>query len=712
MALIGTLRTKMTKWVVGFIMVALAAFIVGSDLIGSGPNALIGGQDTSVGSIAGNTISNKEFMDAVQERETNYLLSFGRQPGDREMPTLRQQAWDILLLRNAIQPQYEKVGVRVTNDEVWDMIQGKNVDENIKNSFRDSAGNFDSRRVVEYINNFNSPAPVEPQARAMWEESRYRWNTFQKELAAGRERMKYENLLVKTTYVTDAEAERDYHNQNDVAEVAYLYVPFYAVSDSQITVSDNDLKAYYTRNKKRYKTEESRSLSYVLYPITPSPADSAAVREELTRLAAELKTTADDSVFAINNSDNPSNAFSKYNKGNLPASISPEELQPGFVKGPFLDGDTYKVMKVVKVGKDTIYSARASHILIRWDSETDEAKKTARDKARKILNEIKAGASFAEKAREHGTDGTASKGGDLGWFQSGMMVKPFEKAVFDARKTGLLGDVVETQFGYHLIDVTAVKDNTTYSIASIERTITESDETRNEAFRKADAFATDLSGVDEFKEKAKQEGLNVYEANDLLPTERRMNNLNDARVTISWAFREGKAGKVSPVNEIEGNYVIAVVTNELEEGAKPFEKVKEEIRPIVKNEKIGEYLVKQLSGKTGTLEEIARSFGADAKVGTSSDLKINASSMPTIGFDPIAIGGAFSVAAGKRTAPIIGETGVSIFEMKNLTPAPAIGDYTMFKNQLKQGLDGRVGYYITEAVREGANIKDKRYRMY
>ncbi|MFN8691740.1 MAG: SurA N-terminal domain-containing protein, partial [Cyclobacteriaceae bacterium] len=124
MALIGTLRTKMTKWVVGFIMVALAAFIVGSDLIGSGPNALIGGQDTSVGSIAGNTISNKEFMDAVQERETNYLLSFGRQPGDREMPTLRQQAWDILLLRNAIQPQYEKVGVRVTNDEVWDMIQG------------------------------------------------------------------------------------------------------------------------------------------------------------------------------------------------------------------------------------------------------------------------------------------------------------------------------------------------------------------------------------------------------------------------------------------------------------------------------------------------------------------------------------------------------------------------------------------------------------
>jgi peptidyl-prolyl cis-trans isomerase D len=191
-----------------------------------------------------------------------------------------------------------------------------------------------------------------------------------------------------------------------------------------------------------------------------------------------------------------------------------------------------------------------------------------------------------------------------------------------------------------------------------------------------------------------------------------MNNLTDARVAISWAFREGKVGKVSTVYEIESNYVVAVVTNELEEGPKPFEKVKEEIRPLVKNEKIGEYLVKQLTGKTGTLEEIANAFGADAKVGTSSDLKINATSLPTIGFDPLAIGGAFSASAGKRTAPIVGETGVAIFEMKNLTTAPAIGDYTMFRNQLKQGLDGRVGYYITEAIREGANIKDKRYRMY
>ena len=83
-------------------------------------------------------------------------------------------------------------------------------------------------------------------------------------------------------------------------------------------------------------------------------------------------------------------------------------------------------MKVVKIGTDTTYAAKASHILIKWENETPEAKKVAKEKARKILSEIKGGARFADKALEHGTDGTRTTGGDLGWFVSGQMVKPFQ----------------------------------------------------------------------------------------------------------------------------------------------------------------------------------------------------------------------------------------------------------------------------------------------
>jgi peptidyl-prolyl cis-trans isomerase D len=72
MALIGTLRTKMTKFVVGFVAIAMMAFIVGSDLFGSGPRSIFGGSQNNIGEIAGTSISRDEYQNAVQERENNY----------------------------------------------------------------------------------------------------------------------------------------------------------------------------------------------------------------------------------------------------------------------------------------------------------------------------------------------------------------------------------------------------------------------------------------------------------------------------------------------------------------------------------------------------------------------------------------------------------------------------------------------------------------
>ncbi len=703
MALIGTLRTKMTKWVVGFVALAIVSFIL-NDLFGSGPTALFGGTDNTIGEIGGKSITLEEFQAAVQERENNYILNFGRQAGEREMISLRQQAWDLLIARHAIVPEFEKVGVKVPTDEIWDMIQGKNIDESIKSSFVDSTGGFDRNRLITYIKSLDAqPVNSEP---------RIRWNLYKKELAPSRERIKYENLLLKTNYVTNEEGEREYHTQNDVAEVKYLFVPFFGVSDSLVKISDNDLKSYYDKNKVKYKAENTRNVSYVAFPLAASSEDTTAIREEMVKLANDFKTVSEDSIFATVNTDGD-NAFTKYSISSLPDFLNnqKESLTSGMIMGPFLDGNSYKTVKIVKIGTDTIFNAKASHILIKWDNTTDEAKQTAKAKARKILAEIKAGADFGAKAREFGTDGTASRGGDLGWFPSGQMVKPFEKAVFDAKKTGILNDVVETDFGYHIISVTELKNNIAYTVATIEREITPSDDTQNEAYRKADTFAGDLSGVDDFKEKAQKENLIVVDANDLGTAERRVNNLNDARQMVTWLFRDAKIGKVSDVFDLGDNYIVAVMTGETEKGFKPLDKVKDEITPAVRNELKGKLITEKLSAQKGTLEEIAKVY-PDGSVGTSSDLKLNTNNLSTAGFDPIAVGKAFSLETGKRSSPFIGENGVLIIEMQNKTIAPAIGDYSMFKNQALQNLNNKGGLNIAEAIKEASNIEDKRYKFY
>lgn len=700
MAFIGRLREKMGAWVAVFVFVAIGLFILG-DLFSS--NSLLFNRN-DVGEIAGHTVTLEEFQQAVKEREASYILNFNRQPGEREMITLRQQAWDMLILKYAIRPQYAKVGLMVTDDEVVDMITGKNVDEAIRQSFiNQQTGEFDRAALGTYINQI--------KAMPVGSEPRVRWEIFERELRPARERIKYENLLIKSTYITTAQAELEYHMQTDVAEARYLYVPYYSISDTSITITDAELRNYYNKNKEKYRSEHTRDLKYVVFPVVPSSTDSLEVKETITRLAQELKTAENDSVFAVNNSDNLQ-AYRRYTKANLPAFIQPEQLQPGSIIGPFIDENFYKVVKVSKVGKDTAYQARASHILIRWDDTSDAAKKTAREKARKILSEIKAGADFAAMARQHGTDGTAMQGGDLGWFGKGAMVKPFENAVFSATKPGVLNDVVETEFGYHIINVTEPKDNTYYMLAIIELEITPGDATLNETLRKAELFAADLSGVKAFEERAAKEGLQVLEAKNIGVADRRIGSLGEARSIVTWLFRDAEVGKVSDAFDLTDQYVVAVMTGEIKQGFKPFDLVKEDVRPEVMKQKKATLIADKLRALSGPLDDIAKAYGKDASVYTSSNLKLNTNNVPFIGFEPVAIGKVFALENEQRSGPIAGENGVIIFELTAKTIAPAIADYSYYKNQLEQNASRLNSFNIAEAIKEAAEIVDRRYRFY
>lgn len=121
--------------------------------------------------------------------------------------------------------------------------------------------------------------------------------------------------------------------------------------------------------------------------------------------------------------------------------LTEQKLQQAFTEDATQPDEVYKT-----------YQVRASHILFTVEDEVDDAKVKAQ--AEKVLQEIKDGADFAEKAKEYGSDGTKDVGGDLGFFGKGQMVPEFETAVF-ALKPGELGpELVKTQFGYHIIKVT------------------------------------------------------------------------------------------------------------------------------------------------------------------------------------------------------------------------------------------------------------------
>lgn len=695
MAFIGTLRDKMGKWVVGFVFIAILAFVVND--VFSGNSSILNWGKNSVGSIAGHDVSNEEYQNAVEERVLSYRANNGREPGTVEMTTIRQQAWDLLIARYAIEGEYDKIGVAVTEDELLDLVQGKNVDQNIKQApiFQNQqTGQFDAALVTNYLRNLN---PQEAE----------QWKIFEKELKASRARLKYENLLIKSVYSTKHEAEQDYHLQTDVAEVKYLYVPYYT-ADTLAKPTDADFTAYYNKNRERFHTEESVSIKYVSFPVVPSAEDTLEVTQSFERDLDVLKTGTNDSIYV---STLLEGKFEKYNSGNLPAFINTDSLIEGNIIGPLLSEGNLTLAKIIAVTTDTTYAARASHILIRPVGTTDAAKAEAKVKAQQILKDLKGGADFAQKAQEFGSDGTRSQGGDLGWFSTGDMVKPFQDAVFAATKTGLLNDVVETDFGYHIISVTNVKTNKAYKIALIQRSITASDNTKYAISNSAENFKEEAKELG-FEQAAQKSGILINEAKNLLAADRRISTLGDAREIITWAFRDGSKNDISKVYELEDLVVVAMVSEKVDAGYKTLNSVKDEITPAVKNEVVASLLVKKLAPLKGTLEDIASAYGTDARVYTSSDLKLSSNNLPNVGFEPKAIGVAFSLENGQRSQPFAGETGVIIVELQNKTIAPALNSYQAYKEGLEQGLLNRNISGIADAIKEKSSIKDKRYRFY
>jgi peptidyl-prolyl cis-trans isomerase C len=111
---------------------------------------------------------------------------------------------------------------------------------------------------------------------------------------------------------------------------------------------------------------------------------------------------------------------------------------------------------------------QASHILIKVDQNADEAtRKAAKTKCEDLLKKVKAGGDFAALAKENSDCPSKEKGGDLGMFEKGKMVKPFEDAAF-AMKVGDVSDIVETQFGYHIIKLTNKQEARTDSFADVK----------------------------------------------------------------------------------------------------------------------------------------------------------------------------------------------------------------------------------------------------
>jgi peptidyl-prolyl cis-trans isomerase D len=282
------------------------------------------------------------------------------------------------------------------------------------------------------------------------------------------------------------------------------------------------------------------------------------VISKITALTAELKASTEDSVFVSKNSE-VQQPFQVYAPGDqLPVALTTNvaEFVKGETYGPFITANSSYVTYKVADQYEGTPKMRASHILFGTEGMDEAGKAAVKTQAETVLAEIKTTGNLADAARQYGQDGTAQNGGDLGWFAKADFVEPFANATYAANSKGLLPNLVETEYGFHIIEVTELPTSMYTKLAVLELELVASDLTRNEAFRNADAFVAESGNRDEFTENATEKGLRIIQANNVDATSRNLNNLTDARQVVIWAFSEAAVGEVSTVFELNDDTLL------------------------------------------------------------------------------------------------------------------------------------------------------------
>lgn len=701
MAVIGKIRQR-SGLLIAIIGIALAAFVLGDFAKSSGK------REFHVGTIDGENISIQDFNSKFEENaEATRQQRQAERLSQDELFNLRESTWNQMVQQMIMQKEYDRLGLTVSTEELFDLVQGPNPHPAIISNFTNpETGQFDRNLVLNYLQNLDNMQPAAKQ----------QWLRFEQYLKEDRLSTKYQNLINKAYHIPSPIAEVIYHEKNDKADIDYVGVRYASIADSLVTLTDDDYKRYFEASKMMYERDAMRDIEYVVFEILPSQEDNEEARKAVERLMPEFASTPNAAAFVNANSDLRYDS-TWFSRGKLSPSIEGImfESQPGFVYGPYYENGSFKAARLMDISFKSD-SMRASHILIAYEgamrSDAKRTKEEAKAKADSILAEVKKKPSkMKELASKLSDDASAAtNAGDLDWFTEGTMVKPFNDFVMN-NKVGTIG-LVETDFGYHVIEVTGRKEpSKRVRVAILSYQVTPSTRTYQDIFAKASKFATESKTREQFDATVERDGLSKRLAPALRKSTNRLPGIENARQITRWAFDEKTSvDDVSTIFELDNMFVVAVLTKKLEKGIPTLDEIKETIEPQVRNQKKGEYLLAQFKQEGNDLSRVASRYNVDRT--NQPDLTFDTRFLQNFGQENKFVGHAFGTQPGQNTA-IAGTNAAFVLKVNNITKAEAPTNLDQVRMEQRMGFESVVrNNGAFRALEKKARIVDNRLLYY
>lgn len=683
---LNSLRTRGGVIVTIVIFLALIAFLVG-DLFSAG-GSFLNSRQMRVGEINGHNIDYVEFANESDYLGHVYSLMTGRTSSSaQEQEMLYNTAWERLVMRYSYQPSFDRMGLTVAEAEQIDMVNGTYISPVIMQTFTNpQTGMFDPELMRGFMGNVsydNNMATI--------------WNNVKEQMTDNRIMSKYMALVSNGFYTTDTEVDNALATAGKTFDAKVVSKPYNSIPDSLVSISDSKIKSYYNAHKDKYLQAAQRDVEYVLFDVMPSSDDYSVAAEHINTIADDFRISDSPMQYAALNSQvRPDQNFYSRN------ALSPELEAIAFgdsqgeMYGPVLNGDTYTLSRVAET-RMIPDSLGAKHILL---SSMDTAL------ADSLVGLIRGGANFEALAMEYSIDPSAQmNGGDLGRFAPEQMVKEFSDAALDAK----MGDVytVESQFGLHVATLTHKSQPVRKAqIATITYKVDPSAKTMQDIYTDATSFVT-ASGktAEEFKQAVSDRALSKRSIR-IRNTDRTISGLENARELIRWAFN-GKKGDVSGIMEIDGDYLVAALVDVKEEGYSPVEQVAGQIRATLVNEAKGEMIAAGMVGDS--LDAIATANGTEVK--NLTGVQYNAFYIPEVGVEPTLIGAMSALPTGVVSKPVMGASGVYVFEVTSVT-----GDDTATaeteRARLEANASTSVDMRAMQALTKESDVKDMRVKFF
>jgi len=714
---------KRSGLLVAIVGLALFAFVLTG--LFEKNSSIFGGSENEVGEIAGKGIDYKEFNVKVQETiETQKRNQQKTTLTQEETDAIVQQVWNQMINEEVMNKEYEKLGIAISDEELYDLMVDHPHPALIRNLSDQQSGKVSPMFADEKTGQV-SPAKIRTFTQSMTDEQEKQWAQLENYIRQVRIIEKYNALIKKGLYVTTAATKRDYVAQNSTASIKYVIKNYKLVADSTIKPTDEELNAYYTAHQNQYKQEASRKLEYVAFDIGPSQEDMADAKKEMQAVADNFKTIKpeEDSAFVIaeSNSRFVDMAF------HTPGTLSPQvdsimfKSEPGTVIGPYEENGAFIISKLRAV-KTSADSAKVRHILIAYKGsgaspDITRSKDQAKKMADSLLGLLKKGAKFADFVEKYSDDNgkkgdpskkpgefNPGKGGDYGWLNANSgFVEPFKNAGLDGKKGDLT--IVESQFGYHIMEVLDTKGSQKkVQVVTIDRKVEASSKTMQAIFVKASEFAGKNNTEELFQKAVVDEKLNKRIADNIKENDKTIAGIESPRTLVKWAY-DNKKGAVSEPLEFGDKFIVAALTEVKEKGIAPLEQVKESVKTEVITQKKGEMFVKEFeSALAGATTIDAVSAKMKLPVEQAQGVNFNTNQIPGSSSEPKVIGTVSVQKAKTLSKPIAGKEGVFVVFVESTTEAPVQKDYKAQQTAAISQIQPRVDYEVYDALKENANV--------